>query len=507
LVFVTDCRAHDASTAPDLTVEVSSGRSAFFPEVPDQADPLSIHVHDDGSRVWAVPRASDPPVSPRSKEALRLRLYAGLILIDVFCVFAAFVTANAIRFDDPFAVTGLSYSAAILPLFLAVALASGAYSLDALEHPAAGTWKAVRALSLTVVALLIALFLSKYSAAVSRITVAIGFAFAAVAIFVSRRAFGRYAGEFSRWNFVNELVLVDGPQVVLTEGRQTISLHEHGISSSANDPETLERLGKLVQGFDRVLVAAPVENRLSWREMLRGAGIDIELLAPELEQFGAIKVRRSELGPALLVAPGPLGFQERIAKRAFDLIVGTCLLVILAPLMLAIAIAIRLTSSGPILFRQRRLGRANRQFEMLKFRSMYTELCDAAGSCSTGREDDRITPLGHLLRRTSMDELPQLINVLKGEMSLVGPRPHAIASTAENSLFWNIDGRYWHRGAVKPGITGLAQVRGYRGATRTTIDLMNRVNSDLEYLVNWSIWRDVKILVRTASVLAHQNAY
>jgi lipopolysaccharide/colanic/teichoic acid biosynthesis glycosyltransferase len=106
-----------------------------------------------------------------------------------------------------------------------------------------------------------------------------------------------------------------------------------------------------------------------------------------------------------------------------------------------------------------------------------------------------------------MDELPQLINVLKGEMSLVGPRPHAIASTAENSLFWNIDGRYWQRGAVKPGITGLAQVRGYRGATRTTSDVMNRVNSDLEYLVQWSIWRDVKILVRTASVLAHQNAF
>jgi lipopolysaccharide/colanic/teichoic acid biosynthesis glycosyltransferase len=92
-------------------------------------------------------------------------------------------------------------------------------------------------------------------------------------------------------------------------------------------------------------------------------------------------------------------------------------------------------------------------------------------------------------------------------MSLVGPRPHAIASTAENSLFWNIDGRYWHRGAVKPGITGLAQVRGYRGATTTTSDVMNRVNSDLEYLVQWSIWRDVKILVRTASVLAHQNAF
>lgn len=504
---MTDYRAHDAHSAPDVAVAASQDRSAFFAgSDAAQAESVPSHLNDNGSVVWAFPPAAGAFVQ-KSKEALRLRLYIGLVLMDALCVFTGFVAANAIRFDDPWAVRGLSYSAAILPLFMALALASGAYSLDALEHPRVGTWKAVRALSVTVAALLIALFLSKSSAAVSRVTVAIGLAIATGAIFASRRAYGRYVGELTHWNFVNELVLVDGAPIGLTQGRQTISVREHGISPSANDPETLERLGKLLQGFDRVLVAAPVESRLSWRETLKGAGIDIELLAPELEQFGALKVRRSELGPALLVAPGPLGYQERIAKRTFDLTVGTSLLVLLAPLMLGIALAVKLTSRGPILFRQRRLGRANRQFEMLKFRSMYAAQCDAAGSCSTGRDDDRITPLGRLLRRTSMDELPQLINVLKGEMSLVGPRPHAIASTAENSLFWNIDGRYWHRGAVKPGITGLAQVRGYRGATTTTSDVMNRVNSDLEYLVQWSIWRDVKILVRTASVLAHQNAY
>jgi exopolysaccharide biosynthesis polyprenyl glycosylphosphotransferase len=445
--------------------------------------------------------------APKSKEALRLRLYAGLVLTDAFCIFGGFVAANAFRFDDPFAARGLGYSAAFLPPFLALALASGAYSLEALERPMVGAWKSLRALMITVLALLIALFLSKSSTAVSRVTVALGITLAAIALVAARRGYGRCAGELTHWSFINELLLIDGVPGVRTGRHYTFFADEHGISSRANDPRTLEALGKLLEGFDRVLVAAPEENRLAWREMLRGAGIDIELLAPELDQFGAIRVRRSDLGPALLVAPGPLRIQERIVKRAFDLVVATWLLLLLMPLMLSIALAIKLTSTGPALFRQRRFGRANRQFEMLKFRTMYFHRCDADGACSARFDDDRITPLGRLLRRTSMDELPQLINVLKGEMSLVGPRPHALASSAENSLFWNIDGRYWHRGAVKPGITGLAQVRGYRGATRTTNDVTNRVNSDLEYLLQWSIWRDIRILIRTASVLAHHNAF
>jgi exopolysaccharide biosynthesis polyprenyl glycosylphosphotransferase len=503
---MTDYGAQD-NCAADAAMEASAARSAFFPGPSSaEADPISLSVANGGLLGPALSHTTDAR-PPSSKEALRLRLYVGLVLVDAFCIFAGFLGANAIRFDQLFAAKGLSYSATILPPFFALALANGAYSLDALEHPPTGTWRAVRALSITVVALLIALFLSKSSAAVSRVTVGLGLTFAAVAMTAGRLAYGKYAGELAHWNFLNELLLVDGISTPLTERRHTLFVQELGISPRANDPETLERLGKLLQGFDRVLVAAPLENRLPWRETLKGAGIDIELLAPELEQFGAIRFRRCEMGPALLVAPGPLRFQERITKRVFDLVVGSSLLLLVAPLMLAIALAIKLTSDGPILFRQRRLGRANRQFEMLKFRSMYIDRCDPDGTCSALLEDDRVMPLGRLLRRTSLDELPQLINVLKGEMSLVGPRPHAIASTAENSLFWNIDGRYWHRGAVKPGITGLAQVRGYRGATRTTIDVMNRVNSDLEYLVHWSIWRDIKILVRTASVLAHQNAY
>src|SRR3546814_15839125 len=133
--------------------------------------------------------------------------------------------------------------------------------------------------------------------------------------------------------------------------------------------------------------------------------------------------------------------------------------------MLAVAIAIKLESRGSVFFRQERLGRGNRLFLVYKFRSMRVEKCDENGDRSTARDDDRITRVGQFIRRTSIDELPQLWNVLRGEMSLVGPRPHALGSRAGGALFWDVARRYWYRHATKPGLTGFAQVRGCRGAT------------------------------------------
>lgn len=507
---MTDCDAYhgDRLTRTREPVEEPSETRALF-AAPAAASIQSQTVEILGSEKLKFPDVAEAlhAFAPKSKEALRLRLYCGLVLLDIVCVFCGFTIANGVRFEDPFATPGLSYSAAILPLFVALALASGAYSLQALERPSIGVQKSLLALSVAVFALLIALFLTKSSAGVSRLTFAVGIATAVIGIITARRAYGRYAGELAGWNFLNELLLIDRLQVAPTPRQHVFQAHEYGISSAANDPKTLETLGRLLEGYDRVVVAATKENRLAWREMLKGSGIDIEMLAPELDQLGAITVRRSDLGAALLVAPGPLCLRNRIIKRAFDLVVGTLLLLLLAPLMFAVALGIRLTSDGPVLFRQRRFGRANRQFEVLKFRTMYSNRCDPDGTRSAMPEDERVTPLGSLLRRTSVDELPQLLNVLKGEMSLVGPRPHALASTAGDSLFWIIDGRYWHRAAVKPGITGLAQVRGYRGATRTQDDVKNRVDCDLEYLSNWSIWRDLKILARTAKVVVHENAF
>ena len=144
---------------------------------------------------------------------------------------------------------------------------------------------------------------------------------------------------------------------------------------------------------------------------------------------------------------------------------------------------------------------------MYKFRSMAVSSHDPEGRRSTGRDDQRITRIGRIIRRTSIDELPQLLNVLLGDMSIVGPRPHALGSQAGDKLFWEVDDRYWLRHALKPGLTGLAQVRGLRGTTEREADLANRLDADLEYLHGWSLWRDLRILLATARVLVHDRAY
>ena len=167
----------------------------------------------------------------------------------------------------------------------------------------------------------------------------------------------------------------------------------------------------------------------------------------------------------------------------------------------------QLDSTGPVLFRQQRIGRRNHLFHIYKFRSMRAESSDGDGTRSTTRDDDRITRVGSIIRKTSIDELPQLFNVLLGDMSLVGPRPHALGSRAQNMLFWEIDSRYFIRHAVKPGITGIAQVRGYRGATHKREDLTFRLQADLEYQSQWSVWLDLVLMLRTVRVLFHKNAY
>jgi lipopolysaccharide/colanic/teichoic acid biosynthesis glycosyltransferase len=175
--------------------------------------------------------------------------------------------------------------------------------------------------------------------------------------------------------------------------------------------------------------------------------------------------------------------------------------------MIAIAIAIRVEDGGPVFFRQDRIGLGNRPFKIWMFRTMRIQMSDRLGIVSTAREDERVTRVGWLLRRTSLDELPQLFNVLAGQMSIVGPRPHAPASRAEEWLFWAIDQRYWQRHSIRPGITGLAQVRGLRGATERRTDLERRLYADLEYVANWSLLNDLCIVGRTFSVLLHRNAF
>jgi polysaccharide biosynthesis protein PslA len=182
--------------------------------------------------------------------------------------------------------------------------------------------------------------------------------------------------------------------------------------------------------------------------------------------------------------------------------------VVLLPALAAIVLAISLESPGPILFCQRRIGFANTSFRMLKFRTMHHHAPDQGRLRQTTRHDPRVTHVGAFLRRTSLDELPQLFNVLRGDMSIVGPRPHAPGSCAGGRPFELVTAQYAARHRVRPGMTGLAQVRGWRGETDTEEKLLRRVESDLEYIDTWSLRSDCMILARTAvSVLAMHNAY
>jgi Undecaprenyl-phosphate glucose phosphotransferase len=200
----------------------------------------------------------------------------------------------------------------------------------------------------------------------------------------------------------------------------------------------------------------------------------------------------------------PLTLVERAIKRLFDILISSVLLLLLSPLLLFVALAVRLESKGPALFRQDRKGFAGRPFQIYKFRTMRV-MENGADIRQAERNDPRITRFGAVLRKTSIDELPQLFNVLKGEMSLVGPRPHAVA---HDNHFDKIIALYATRQHVKPGLTGLAQVSGFRGETKTVEAMAARVERDIWYVNNWSVWQDLRILAQTALMTVFdKNAY
>jgi Undecaprenyl-phosphate glucose phosphotransferase len=213
--------------------------------------------------------------------------------------------------------------------------------------------------------------------------------------------------------------------------------------------------------------------------------------------------------PVLDVLDRPIADWNYVAKWLFDHLVGGLLLVAALPVMAVCAIAIKLDSRGPVFFKQRRYGFNNELIEIFKFRSMYDEASDATAARLVTKDDPRVTRVGRFLRKTSLDELPQLINVaIKGNLSLVGPRPHALHAKAENQLYDEVVDGYFARHRVKPGITGWAQINGWRGETDTSDKIQRRVEHDLYYIENWSVFFDLLILARTPfALLATENAY
>jgi len=204
----------------------------------------------------------------------------------------------------------------------------------------------------------------------------------------------------------------------------------------------------------------------------------------------------------LITTPSPPALH---IKDGFDRLFALTVLVLLSPLLLALALTIKATSPGPVLFRQLRLGLDSRPFHVYKFRSMHVHRESDGQVTQATNDDPRITPLGRFMRRTSLDELPQFLNVLRGDMSVVGPRPHALV---HNDIYRKRLSQYMLRHSVKPGITGWAQVNGLRGETDTLEKMKARVEHDLWYIDNWSLWLDLKIIFLTVfKGFVNPNAY
>jgi polysaccharide biosynthesis protein PslA len=252
-----------------------------------------------------------------------------------------------------------------------------------------------------------------------------------------------------------------------------------------------------------------IDAAISKLKSLSGYAIEV-LVLPESSACMQRAIRLRHLGRQTLlqVMEPPLAARDQEKKRALDVIVASLALFLSFPLLLLIALAIKLESKGPVLFKQQRVGFNGDVIEVWKFRSMYVGDTDPHASRQTSRDDPRVTRVGHFIRRTSIDELPQFWNVLQGQMSVVGPRPHALKTSAEGEALEATVDEYMARHRVKPGITGWAQINGARGELRSREQLKRRVDFDLYYIEHWSVYLDVKIILTTVmKVLYDPCAY
>ena len=481
--------------------------------------------------VWAalLPR--------RARSAYRVGLSAALLTADLVTIFAVGLAVDATYYYYfsspgevmPFAASRNLQSAAILSLIVLLTnLARGEYSI---EHCLSRTPHLRRTATLWLMAWAIALlvgFATKTTTDFSRVASAAFFLAGLPATLVVRagmvalvrRGVTRDSASVSRIHLVgyeediaafyaNNDVEALGLRVVGTSYLRRFEPASGAASAEALLAEDLDLAVSVVRFLrpDDVFVLVP------WTEPADiERCIDAFLRVPAalhlrpgtmMDRFPDLQVARVGRLSGINIGRRPLNLGEVMLKRAFDLVLAGIGLVLLAPLFLAVAVLIKIDSPGPVFFRQRRYGFNQQAFGVFKFRSMKVQ-ADAPFR-QASRDDDRITKVGALLRKTNIDELPQLLNVIRGEMSLVGPRPHAMA---HDRSFERRIALYARRHNVKPGITGWAQVNGFRGETRTDAAMEARVQADLYYIDNWSLWLDMTIIVQTViSPRAYRNAF
>lgn len=397
--------------------------------------------------------------------------------------------------------------AVCVPLFLIFSLNNNAHNTRKIANLWSGIGAATGALVMAASSLLLIAFFLKVGAEFSRGVFILGVIFSLCGITVVRALTRGFVAKQLNQGMYSILSVYDGVPMGPKPGPGAIDARSMGLHPDLSSAVGINRLGMLAKGMDRVVVHCAPQARQPWAMALKTLDVRCEIVVPELDHFAALSISSRDGHTSLLLNSGRLAWNYQLVKRGFDLVLSLTAMPFLLPLFTIVGIMIKIDSKGPVFFRQERIGLGNRPFMIWKFRTMRTEMCDASASRLTSRDDDRVTRLGNILRKTSIDELPQIINVLLGDMSLVGPRPHALGARAGALLYWDVDARYWERHVVKPGLTGLAQVRGFRGATEIEEDLSMRLQSDLEYVTTWSLRSDIRILLSTVTVLFHKNAF
>ncbi len=419
---------------------------------------------------------------------------------------------------DGFNISYLGTIGLVTALYVTLASITDTYPFFELRSGRTRIIRKLRALGATFIALLVFFFSIQTTSEYSRLWIGVWFVAAALVITVVDFVFDVLFDQAARRGWCIERVAIIGAGGLVPSVLEYAALEENSLRRIvavhvADDRGAVDAL--LSEGpldVDHIILAYdsqrdPVPKYLAARLAMRPVRLssfadfyDTGHRALEVRQFGGVM--------CLALTDRPISGWDGIAKRIEDILIAGLALVLLSPLMIVIALAVKLESAGPVLFRQRRVGFDNGVFMMLKFRSMYTHLSDAGAARQTGRGDPRVTRVGRFIRRTSLDELPQLLNVLKGDMSIVGPRPHALATQAGGHNLEDVVAEYAARHRVKPGLTGWAQVNGYRGELDTIEKLRKRVEYDLYYIENWSLWLDIKVMVMTAlTVLRDRNAY
>ena len=456
-------------------------------------------------------------------------------LIEFLSVLVSGTLATAWWFGVEGSAAANDYDRVVFVAALAFSVLSetiGSYDIDA-QFSLRQAWQRVfTAWLITALFMLTLAFLLRASDAVSREWASAWFVGGGAMLLASRVGMTIWIRRLKKQGTFNQRVAIFGAgpqgirlaQYIQTHDKLTITIvgfyddrRDGRVPVSASNVPVLGNLADLVDVIredqvDQVIVALPWSAEIRLQEVVRQlAETPVRIrLAPDLASFVFARRPVVLLGemPVMTLFERPISGVDAIVKAAEDKILGVLILMLIWPLLLLIACAIKLDSTGPVFFRQPREGFNNKSFRVFKFRTMYDERGEVDNIRQVRRDDPRVTRIGHLLRLTSLDELPQLFNVLAGDMSLVWPRPHAASTRAGGKLFSEVVVSYAARHKVKPGITGWAQVCGWRGETDTEDKLVKRFEHDLYYIENWSLWFDFYILLRTGvALVAPRNAF